>query len=104
MEILAINKNQFEEKILKSNEKVLVDFYADWCGPCKSLGPIIEEVAMEQKDITFYKVNVDKEHDVAKKYGIMSIPTLILFENGKVINKSVGLVSKKELINFVNNE
>lgn len=84
-------------------ETVLVDFYADWCGPCKMLSPIIEEIAQESK-INIVKVNVDKAKETAKKYGIISIPTLLLMQNGKEKSKKIGLCSKDEIIKMINLE
>ena len=78
-------------------KKVLVDFYADWCGPCKMLSPILEEISKENKDITILKVNVDDFGEIAERYGIMSIPNLKLFENGKISKEQVGLSTKEEL-------
>lgn len=80
--------------------KVLVDFYADWCGPCRMLGPVLEEVSSEGT-IKIVKVNVDSDEDIAKKYGVMSIPTLILFENGDEIKRNVGFIPKEEVIQFI---
>ena len=95
--IKELNKDTFNE-VLESNEKVLVDFYADWCGPCKMLSPIMEEIAKEYK---VYKVNVDESSDLAQEYGIMSIPCIIVFQNGKDINRSIGLKSKSEIEEMV---
>ena len=78
-------------------KKVLVDFYADWCGPCKMLSPILEEISKENKDVTILKVNVDDFGEIAERYGIMSIPNLKLFENGKISKEQVGLSTKEEL-------
>ena len=80
--------------------KVLVDFYADWCGPCKMLAMEIEKVASEI-DIDIVKVNVDQEEDIARKYGVMSIPTLILFENGQELKKTIGFMSKDKIKEFI---
>ena len=85
------NEKDFEKEI--SKELLLVDFYADWCGPCKAMMPILEEL----KETPILKVNVDEYSDLASSYGIMSIPTLILFKNGKEIDKKVGLINKSEL-------
>lgn len=90
-----ITEKEFSEKISKG--KVLVDCYAPWCGPCRMLGPIVEEVAKEVTDYTFYKLNVDDNEEVAIKYGIMSIPTLLVFDNGELKEQSVGLKNKDEL-------
>lgn len=101
MEVIVINEDEFEEKVLKSDKKVLVDFYADWCGPCRMLSPVISEVASNNDDINFYKINVDNAETISRKYGIMSIPALVLFNDGEVINKSVGFISKDELEEFI---
>lgn len=93
--VTEITEKEFNEKISKG--KVLVDCYAPWCGPCRMLGPIVEEVAKEVTDYTFYKLNVDDNEEVAVKYGIMSIPCLLVFENGELKNTSVGFKSKDEL-------
>lgn len=79
---------------------VLVDFYADWCGPCRMVGPIIEELANELKDVKVIKVNVDEREDVAKTYGIMSIPTIILFRDGQIDKKQIGFVPKEALLRW----
>ena len=81
-------------------KKAVVDFYATWCGPCKMFGPLFEEVSNDS-DINFIKVDVDKFDDIARKYGVMSIPTIILFENGKEVNKKIGFMSKDELKKFI---
>ena len=97
---IEINNDSFKEKVLESKEKVLVDFWATWCGPCRMLAPIMDELSNE--GVKVYKVNVDENHILAKEYGVMSIPCVILFENGKEINKSVGLKSKEEILKMLN--
>ena len=98
MAVEKINENEFEEKIKNSEKKVLVDCYADWCGPCKMLSPIIDELAEEIDTVEFYKLNVDESAEIARKYEIMSIPTLLIFKNGELKEKTVGLKSKEELM------
>ncbi len=93
-----ITGDEFKKEVLTSNEVVLVDFYADWCGPCKMLSPIMEEVS---KDYKVYKINVDSEEDLAYEYRIMSIPCVIAFKDGKEIKRSVGLVDKETILNMV---
>ena len=95
--IKEINENEFENVVLKSKDIVLVDFYANWCGPCKMLRPILEELASERSDSTIVSVDIDNAEDLASKYGIISIPCLIMFKDGKEIARSIGLKSKSEL-------
>ena len=101
MEILKVNSQNFEEEVLKSEKPVLVDFYADWCGPCKMLSPIVDEVAQENEDIKVVKVNVDDSQDLAMKYQVMSIPTLVVIKEGNEINRSVGLIDKNQVVNMI---
>ena len=101
MDIIKIKEEEFEEKVLKNNKKVLVDFYADWCGPCRMLSPVIEEIAKENDEYEFVKVNVDDCPDVSRKYGIMSIPTLIVFEKGEEKKKTLGFHSLDEVKEFL---
>lgn len=96
--IEKINSKNFKEKI--NEEKVLVDFNATWCGPCRMLSPILEEVNKEVKT-KIYSLDVDENNDISKEYNVFSIPCLILFEKGKEIKRSVGLISKDELLNFI---
>lgn len=97
MEVIQIKENEFEEKVLKNERLTLVDFYADWCGPCKMISPIILEFSKEMEDVDFFKINVDNAEDISRKYGVMSIPTLLVFKNGEVIKTSVGMKSKEEI-------
>ena len=101
MDIIKIKEEEFEEKVLKNSKKVLVDFYADWCGPCRMLSPIIEEIAKENDEYEFVKVNVDDCPEVSRKYVVMSIPTLIVFENGVEKKKTLGFHSLDEVKEFL---
>ena len=101
MAIIEVNKDNFEEEVLKSDKKVLVDFWADWCGPCKMLSPVIDKLAEELEDVKVCKVNVDTEPKISIEYNIMSIPTLLVFENCVEVNRSVGLVSKEEVLELL---
>ena len=93
--VLYPNKQEFDELI--KNEKVLVDFFATWCGPCKMVGPVLEEISKDYADIKFVKVNVDDNPEIAQQYGIMSIPTMIGFKNGEKVASSLGFMPREEL-------
>ena len=99
--MLTITNQNFEQEVLKSDKKVLVDFWASWCGPCRMLSPIIDEVAKSTDKVKVGKVNVDEESDLATKFAVMSIPTLILFENGKPVKQIVGLQSKDAILKMI---
>lgn len=102
MNIKKLTSENFEMEVLNSEKPVLVDFWAEWCGPCRMLGPILEEVASEMENAVIGKVNIDQEIELARKYNVMSIPTLILFVNGSVKTVAVGLKPKQELIDMIN--
>ena len=87
MSIINVNENNYNEEVLNCDKKILVDFWAQWCGPCKMIGPVLEEVATQNPDIKVVKVDVDNNEMLATKYQIMSIPTLLVIENGEVVNK-----------------
>lgn len=99
--VITVTSENFESEVLNSEKPVLVDFWASWCGPCRMLSPIIDEIAEEVQTIKIGKVNVDEQQDLAGKFGVMSIPTLILFKNGQPVNKSVGAKSKAALLDFI---
>ena len=95
--IKEIKESEFENVVLKEKGKVLVDFYANWCGPCKMIRPVLESIASERSDKKIVSIDVDEAEDLAREYGIISIPCVILFEDGKEINRSIGLKSKSEI-------
>lgn len=101
MNVLKVTSENFEEEVLKSDKPVLVDFYADWCGPCKMLSPIVDEVAKEISEVKVVKVNVDEAQNIAMQYQVMSIPTLVVIKEGKEIKRSVGLIDKSEIKNLM---
>ena len=98
MAALNINLNNYEEEVLHSDKPVLLDFWASWCGPCRMVGPIIEEIANEHPEIKVGKVNVDEQPELANNFGIMSIPTLIVIKNGEVVNRTVGVMPKSAIL------
>ncbi len=97
MAVLHVKKEQFEE-LIASDKTVLLDFWATWCGPCQMMSPVIDEVAEERPDVIVGKVNVDEQGELAAKFGIMSIPTLIVLKNGEVVNKQVGYCSLQQVL------
>lgn len=99
---IAVTDSSFEKEVLKSSVPVLVDFWAEWCGPCKMIGPILEEVAQEkQGHLIVAKINIDESPEAPVKYGVLGIPTLILFKQGKVEATKVGALTKSQLIDFL---
>ncbi len=101
MSVKHINSNNFEQEVMKSDKPVLLDFWASWCGPCKMLSPIVEQLANEVEDVKVCKVNIDEEVDLARKFRVMSIPTLIFMKDGKIVNSSVGLQPKGGIIKMM---
>lgn len=98
---IEVTAQNFDEEVLNYKGKVLVDFWAEWCGPCMMLGPIIEEVSEEVEDVKFCKVNCDEARDVALQFGIMTIPNLIVFENGEQVNQSIGYIEKEDVLKLI---
>ncbi|MEN6634230.1 MAG: thioredoxin [Clostridiaceae bacterium] len=101
MAIVNITNANFKEEVLDSDKKVLVDFWAPWCGPCRMVSPIVDEIAEENSTIKVAKVNIDEQPQLASQYGVMSIPTLMLFENGDVVDKAVGARNKSFILQML---
>ncbi len=101
MAVITITKDNFESEVLNSQKPVLLDFWASWCGPCRMLSPIIDEVSEERGDILVGKINVDEQPELAQQYGVMSIPTVLVFQNGQVKSKSVGAVPKESILKLL---
>ncbi len=102
MKVIEIKESEFKDKIKNTEKKVVIDCYAPWCGPCRLLSPIIDELAEEIETCEFYKLNVDNAENVSTEYGIMSIPTILIFENNELKEKTIGLKSKEELKELLN--
>ena len=101
MSLLKLNRENFESEVLRRSGVALVDFYADWCGPCKMIAPVIEEVAEERQDVAVGKLNVDADPELAAKYGVMSIPTLIVFKDGQEISRVSGYRPKQDVLSLL---
>ena len=101
MAVITITKENFEQEVLRSDKPVLLDFWASWCGPCRMLSPIVDEVAEERTDVKVGKVNVDQQPELAGEFGVMSIPTLLVFENGKLVRQAVGARPKASVLDLL---
>ncbi|MEA4913654.1 MAG: thioredoxin [Christensenella sp.] len=101
MAVVNITNANFKEEVLESDKKVLVDFWAPWCGPCRMVSPIVDEIAEENSAIKVAKINIDEQPQLASQYGVMSIPTLLLFENGDVVDKAVGARNKSFILQML---
>lgn len=101
MAVVKLNTDNFEQEVMQADQTVLVDFYADWCGPCKMMAPVVEEVSNEAAGVKVCKINIDENMEIAQKFGVMSIPTFIAFKNGEIAGKQIGAVQKSALVNLV---
>lgn len=101
MAYINVNKHNFQQEVLQSDRPVLVDFWASWCGPCRMVIPIVEEIAEEREDIKVVKINVDEEQELAMQYQIMSIPTLMVFKNGEITAQALGALPKNQILDLL---
>ena len=98
MKVLHINNDNFQNEVLNSDKPVLLDFFASWCGPCRMVGPILDEIAEEREDIKVCKVNIDEQPELASRFRIMSVPTLMVLKDGKIVEQSVGAMPKHQIL------
>ncbi len=101
MAVLKITKENFENEVIKSDKPVLIDLYADWCGPCRMMAPVISEISEERKDIKVCKINVDEESELSNSFGVMSIPMIAVVKNGKIVNSTVGFRPKDQILDLL---
>lgn len=101
MPVIHINKSNFQNEVMNSEKEVLLDFWAPWCGPCRMIAPILEEIATEHSDIKVGKVNVDEQPELASQFDVMSIPTLVVIKNGKIVNQAVGARPKQSILGML---
>ena len=101
MSAINLNKNNFHHEVMNADKPVLLDFWAPWCGPCRRVVPIVEEIAQERSDIKVGKINIEDEQALAREFRVMSIPTLLVVKNGQVVNRSVGVKSKSAILNML---
>jgi thioredoxin 1 len=101
MAVIEITKENFETEVKQSDKPVLLDFWAPWCGPCRMLSPIVDEIAEERDDIKVGKINVDEQEELAAQFGVMSIPMLVVMENGEITNTSIGYKPKKDVLKII---
>ena len=103
MSAISVNKNNFQEEVLNSDKPVLVDFWAPWCGPCRMVVPLVEQIAEERPDVKVGKVNIDEQFELAREFGIMTIPTLVVMKDGQVLRQASGARPKNQILQMLDN-
>ena len=101
MSVIRIHKDNFQNEVINSDKPVLLDFYADWCGPCRMVSPIVDEIATERTDVKVGKINVDEESELAKRFGVFSIPTPVVMKDGQIVNQAVGARPKAQILDML---
>lgn len=101
MSVVKVTKNNFSELVVNSKKNVLLDFFATWCGPCRMVSPVVDEIAEENPDFLVGKINVDEEPELASAFGVVSIPTLVVFKDGKIVNQAVGAIPKSRIVSML---
>jgi len=101
MSVITLTSQNYETEVIASDKPVLIDFWASWCGPCRMLSPVVDEISDERDDIKVGKINVDEEPELSKQFGIMSIPTLVVMDGGQIKNKSVGVIPKEKILEMI---
>lgn len=104
MSVININKHNFQDEVMNADKPVLLDFWASWCGPCRMVSPVVDEIAAECSDVKVGKVNVDEQPELAGQFGVMSIPTLVVIKNGRIVNQAIGAMPKSAILELLQGE
>ncbi|NLA87594.1 MAG: thioredoxin [Clostridiales bacterium] len=104
MSVININKHNFQDEVMNADKPVLLDFWASWCGPCRMVSPVVDEIAAERSDVKVGKVNVDEQPELAGQFGVMSIPTLVVIKNGRIVNQAIGAMPKSAILELLQGE
>ena len=104
MSVININKHDFQDEVMNADKPVLLDFWASWCGPCRMVSPVVDEIAAERSDVKVGKVNVDEQPELAGQFGVMSIPTLVVIKNGRIVNQAIGAMPKSAILELLQGE
>lgn len=104
MSVININKHNFQDEVMNADKPVLLDFWASWCGPCRMVSPVVDEIAAKRSDVKVGKVNVDEQPELAGQFGVMSIPTLVVIKNGRIVNQAIGAMPKSAILELLQGE